>query len=179
MIAFASELVQYKNDPDFQFFFHAGETKWNGMSTDLNILDAILLGAKRIGHGFAITKHPLLMEKAKNDKIAIEVNPISNQVLKLVEDLRNHPAHLLFAKNYPVVISSDDPGFWGAKALSDDFYIAFMAIASAEADLKFLKGLSRNSIKYIGSEKDKKQLEQIWNRKWNNFIYDMIRKYEL
>ena len=43
--------------------------------------------------------------------IAIEVCPISNQVLKLVEDIRNHPAvELIQDGNFPIVIAPDDPG---------------------------------------------------------------------
>ena len=43
--------------------------------------------------------------------IAIEVCPISNQVLKLVEDIRNHPVvELIQDGNFPIVIAPDDPG---------------------------------------------------------------------
>ena len=65
----------------------------------------MLLGTKRIGHGFALVKYPNILKIVKKLKIGIEVNPISNQVLKLVDDLRNHPAAILFSDDYPVVIS--------------------------------------------------------------------------
>lgn len=67
--------------------------------------DAILLGTKRIGHGFSLVKYPNILKMVKERKIAIEVNPISNQVLKLVDDMRNHPCALFFSDDYPVVIS--------------------------------------------------------------------------
>lgn len=68
-------------------------------------IDAVLLGTKRIGHGFSLVKYPNILKIVKKLKIGIEVNPISNQVLKLVDDLRNHPAAILFSDDYPVVIS--------------------------------------------------------------------------
>ncbi|KOB67481.1 Adenosine deaminase-related growth factor-like protein [Operophtera brumata] len=82
--------------------------------SDENLLDALVLNSKRIGHAFALVKHPLLLEEVKKRKIAIEVNVISNTVLKLVDDLRNHPLAVFLASNVPIVLSSDDPGVWEA-----------------------------------------------------------------
>ncbi|CAB0044138.1 unnamed protein product, partial [Trichogramma brassicae] len=91
------------------------------------------------------------MEIVKEKKIVVEVSPISNQVLKLVGDMRNHPAAHFFATNLPVVITSDDPSLWGAKGLSFDFYEAFVGIMSSEADLRALKQLALNSISTAAS----------------------------
>ena len=51
-----------------------------GLPTDINIIDAILLGTKRIGHGYAISKHPEAKKIAKEREVALEICPISNQV---------------------------------------------------------------------------------------------------
>ena len=53
---------------------------WLGTDVDENLYDAILLNASRIGHGYGIVKHPLLMQEAARRGIAMEVCPISNQV---------------------------------------------------------------------------------------------------
>jgi adenosine deaminase CECR1 len=92
-------------------------------------------------------KHPYVWNTIKSRDIAIEINPISNQVLHLVEDLRNHPATFYMSENIPIVISNDDPGFWNARGLSYDMYYAVMAFAPMNAGLKTLKQLVYNSLK--------------------------------
>jgi adenosine deaminase-related growth factor len=88
-----------------RFFFHAGETNWFNTDADINLIDAVLMNTKRIGHGYSLYKHPVLWEAFKEKDIAIEISPISNQVLHLVQDLRNHPAGFFISENVPIVVS--------------------------------------------------------------------------
>ncbi|XP_074659088.1 adenosine deaminase AGSA-like [Tubulanus polymorphus] len=165
-------LPSQMNPPvDLPYFYHAGETNWNGEDVDDNMVDAVLLNTSRVGHGFAILKHPFVEKSIREKPIAVELNPVSNQVLKLVDDLRNHPASALFSTDYPVVVSSDDPAIWGALPLSHDFYMAFMGFASAEDDLRLLKQLAINSIKYSAmSDEEKVNAFRLWQTKWSQFI---------
>ncbi|XP_017137193.1 adenosine deaminase 2 [Drosophila miranda] len=173
LIDFVEPLL--KMPEHINFYFHAGETNWFGSPIDENLIDAILLGTKRIGHGYAITKHTLSMQLCRLLDIAIEVCPVSNQVLQLGVDYRNHPAALMIAANVPIVISSDDPSFWRVAPLSHDFYFAFLGIAPMQADLRFLKCLALNSIRYSalkGEEKD--EAFRKWQKLWDKWIDNVI-----
>ncbi|XP_049879499.1 adenosine deaminase 2-like [Pectinophora gossypiella] len=160
---------------DMDFFFHAGETNWLGMQSDENLIDAILLGTKRIGHGYALAKHPVLMSLVKKKDIAVEVNVISNAVLALSRDVRNHPLAIFLSFGLPVVLSSDDPGVWGAAPLSHDFYVAFMAVANQHSDLRLLKQLAINSIRYSALENRRKtRLFKVFNKRWSEFLKEVL-----
>lgn len=173
LLQFLPALLEAKEE--MNFYFHGGETNWFGMATDENLIDAVLLGSKRIGHGYALTKHPTLMANVLKNDIAVEVNVISNAVLSLVRDVRNHPLAIYLALGLPVVLSSDDPGVWGAEPLSHDFYVAFVGVASKHADLRTLKQLALNSVKYSALDsKEKERFYNVFNKRWRQFVKNEI-----
>ncbi|XP_059161920.1 LOW QUALITY PROTEIN: adenosine deaminase AGSA-like [Physella acuta] len=160
------------------YFFHAAETNWQDTEVDYNLIDALLLNTTRIGHGYGLIKHPKVLEMVKQKGIAVEINPISNQILGLVSDLRNHPMAILAANDYPLVVSSDDPATWEAAPLSHDFFVAFMDMSGRDADLTFLKQLALNSFTYSSmSQTEKVKAKALWQTKWDTFIEDSIRKW--
>ncbi len=145
-------------------YLHSGESNW---VENENVLDAILLSARRIGHGLTLIKHPLLMQIVKEREIAIEVCPISNQVLGYIADLRNHPAVTYINYGLPVVICPDDPSIWKC-TFSYDFYAAFMAWG---LDLKCLKQLAMNSLIYSAMDPEEKERAlEFWREEWAKFI---------
>ncbi|XP_049303367.1 adenosine deaminase 2 [Bactrocera dorsalis] len=159
-----------------KYFFHAGETNWYGASTDFNLLDALLLNTTRIGHGFALMKHPVLWNAVKKRNVAIEVSPLSNQILHLVADLRNHPGSFYMSQNLPMVICNDDPGFWDTKGLSYDFYYAIMSLAPNHVGLKTLKSLVWNSIRHsVLTRREETVAFENLERLWDQFINDVLQ----
>ncbi|XP_030762902.1 adenosine deaminase 2-like [Sitophilus oryzae] len=173
------ELVDFHDEllgvsQDVKFFFHAGETFQYG-HTDLNLVDAILLNSSRIGHAFSLAKHPVLLNIAREKDIPVELSLISNQVLRLNDDPRNHPATVLLSQGYPVVICNDDPSVWSATGLSYDWYVVFMTMTWKEHGLEILKIFARNSIQYSAmSDSEKTEAFSIWNEAWNEFVDLMI-----
>jgi len=65
-----------ENGVDIPFYFHAGECQGDGDEADKNLFDAILLGTRRIGHGFSLYKHPLLLEMVQYINWCRQTHPL-------------------------------------------------------------------------------------------------------
>jgi adenosine deaminase CECR1 len=114
---FVAEFLEFRQkcknlNLDIPFLFHCGETLDVGGKVDGNLFDAILLKAKRIGHGYALASHPLLTEIFKEKNIAIESCPISNEVLGLTSVMAGHNLPILLANNVPCAVNSDNATFY-------------------------------------------------------------------
>jgi adenosine deaminase CECR1 len=137
-----------EEEVDIPYFFHAGECLGDGDETDQNLFDAILLGTRRIGHGFSLYKHPLLIDLVKEKKILIECCPISNEVLRLASSIKSHPLPALLARGVPVSLCNDDPAILGhgRNGLTHDFWQALQGLENV--DLVGLSMMAQNSIRW-------------------------------
>jgi hypothetical protein len=124
--------------------------------------------APRIGHGLALVRHPVLTEMVRQRGIAVEVCPISNQVLGYVPDLRAHPAVAYINAGIPVVLSPDDPGLT-RHTVSYDFYEACLAWV---LDLRDLKQLALDSLLHSAmAPQQRARARASWERRWTGFVH--------
>lgn len=181
---------------EIPFFFHAGECLGDGDDTDNNLFDAILLGTRRIGHGFSLHKHPLLTEMIKMKKILVESCPVSNEILRLTSSIKAHPLPALLARGVPCCLSNDDPGIlrYGSSGVTHDFWQALQGWGNL--GLAGLASLAENSVRWAAFAPDqtaKDWLKDVkdgvngtgvraermrqWRGEWDRFVEWIVQKY--
>ncbi|KAH8234998.1 hypothetical protein KR032_007449, partial [Drosophila birchii] len=169
-----SQLSQLKKNVDF--YFHAGDSRCpDNTRPDANLIEAMLLGSKRIGNSLNLPLHPEIMQSMQLLNIAVEVCPLSNHYLEYVNDFRNHPAAYLIAAGFSIVIGSDYPYLWNAAPLTDDFYVTFVGMVGGEGNLRLLKQLAKNSLLFSalnGVERAKAMAK--WRCNWNRWIKNFV-----
>ncbi|OAA57372.1 cecr1 family adenosine deaminase [Niveomyces insectorum RCEF 264] len=133
-------------------FLHAGECLGDGDATDQNVADAVLLGARRLGHGFSLYKHPLLVDLVRERRILVEACPISNEVLRLCGSILSHPLPALLARGVACSLNNDDPAILGqdAAGTTHDFWQALQGWDNL--GLAGLGALAENSVRWAAFE---------------------------
>ena len=151
---------------------HVGETiKGN----NYNILDSFLLGVKRIGHATNLYKLGSLCKIIKEKGIILEINPISNQTLRLVRDLRIHPCIAYHNNGVKICISNDDPTLYNTKGVCYDWFVAAVTM---EFNLLDFKCFAINSIEGSQiSEEIKNIYKSSFLKEWDKFLDILIEKY--
>lgn len=97
------ELFKQAKAMGYEYTIHAGECK------DVsNVALSIDVGAKRIGHGIALSGHKELIELARSNRVGIEMCPISNMQTKAVDDMSAYPLREFMDAGLLVSINTDN-----------------------------------------------------------------------
>ncbi|GAO13340.1 uncharacterized protein UV8b_00681 [Ustilaginoidea virens] len=177
---FVPEFLEFKKKcaaegVDIPFLFHCGETLDMGTDVDGNLVDALLLGAKRIGHGYALTKHPCVMQEMKARGVCLELCPISNEVLGLASRAAGHSMYPLLANNVHCTVNSDNGALFRS-TLSHDFYQVM--IGRDDLGLFAWKQLALWSIQHgCLDQAEREKLLGEWELLWEGFLAWVIEKY--
>jgi len=118
---------------------HAGEVPG---SAD-NIVNDMLLNAKRYGHATQVESDPIAMAMLYSNKTPVEVSLISNMDTGAMKDLSNHPLPKMLAWGVPVILASDDPGVFDS-TLSKEYDLAQRQFGLSWGELK---RISRDGIR--------------------------------
>ncbi|KDN40490.1 hypothetical protein RSAG8_08110, partial [Rhizoctonia solani AG-8 WAC10335] len=157
---------------DIPFIFLAGESMGDEGMADNNIYDALLLGTKRIGHGLNIGKHPLPMQMIKEQGVAVEVCPITDEILGLISPT-HHPLTTLLNHGVPVVLCPDNPASFGYVGLSLDFFQAI--VGSQSTSILSLKQLAKQSLQSSSLNAEEKNIAlEAWEKRWTAFVDEIV-----
>lgn len=166
---YAKAIYASQYSKDIPFYFHDGESCW---ADDTNLYAAVSLGTKRVGHGLNLFRFPSLVKAIKEHNVALEVCPISNQLLRYTLDLRMHLIGEYMNRGVECVVCSDDPTILGNGGLSYDFWEVYY---SQLLGLKEIKKLIINSYMYSGmTDKEYEKKIEKWEEKWNRFVEEEI-----
>ncbi|KAI9151973.1 Adenosine deaminase 2 [Paramyrothecium foliicola] len=179
---FISELLEFRSmcdaeGLDIPFLFHCGETLDMGTDTDGNVIDALLLNSRRIGHGFALVKHPYIMQQMKARNICLEICPISNEILGLTPRASGHAMYQLLANKVHCTVNSDN-GTLFRSSLSHDFYQVM--VGRSDMSLYGWKQLVLWSMEHSClSDDERTDMMQRWESSWIQFLEWVVETYDV
>jgi adenosine deaminase CECR1 len=143
-------------DVQIPFFLGAGGSLGDDdATTETNLVDALLLGTRRIGNAVTLHRHSRLVEAIKDKRILVEAFPASNDGLDpTAGSIMHHPLPALLAQGVYCALCDDDSGILpkqdGASRMTNIFWHAFQAWDSV--DLATLGSLAENSVRWAAFE---------------------------
>lgn len=143
-----THLFQQVKEMDMPFTIHAGECK-----NAENIRQSILCGASRIGHGIAMKGHPDIQRLCKENKIGIEMCPISNLQTKAIDNPSEYPLKEFLDNGLLVTINTDNRTVSGT---SLDKELVFVKEMYGITDTEIIQ-MMRNAVEISFASKKTKQ----------------------
>jgi len=104
-----------------------------------------LLHIDRIDHGNRSLEDPRLVERLVSEKMTLTVCPLSNLMLCVVKDMKDHPLKRMLGHGLRATVNSDDPAYFGGY-VNDNFNAVADALDLSKAELVTL---AKNS--FLGS----------------------------
>jgi len=92
-----------------------------------------VLGVERIDHGNRAMDDAALLKRLAADRTALTLCPLSNQRLKNVPDLADHPVRAMLDAGLLVTVNSDDPSYFGGY-VSDNYRALDAALDLTDAE---------------------------------------------
>lgn len=112
---------------------HAGEAAGAG-----SIWGALRsLQVERIGHGTRAEEDPALLDYLAENRIPLEMCPVSNVRTGVVPSLKQHPVRSYFERGIPVTINTDDPKMFGNN-LADEYRVLEQELGFTRAEVRSL-----------------------------------------
>jgi adenosine deaminase len=133
-----ANLFRHATDRGLRSLPHAGETA--GPASIRSAIDE--LQADRIGHGIRCLEDDELVERLREDRIALDVSLTSNVMTRVVPSIGEHPLPRLLDAGLVVTLNADDPSVFHAP-LSGEFALARHTFSMSD---ERLAGLVHNAI---------------------------------
>lgn len=129
---------------------HAGEA-----AGAQNVYEAVKnLGASRIGHGVRLRENPAILQMILEQRIPLEMCPVSNIQTKAVADWDVYPIREYFEKGLLVTLNTDNPSVSGTD-ITREYRTVSERFHFADAELA---GIIRNGVNAAFLEDSAKQL---------------------
>lgn len=128
------ELFRRVKALDMPFTIHAGEC-----GSAKNIIDAVNIGAKRVGHGIAMRGNRELQKMVYDSRIGIEMCPISNWQTKAIENIADYPIREFLDAGLLVTINTDNRTVSNTSVTKEINYIQDMYKISDEEILLMMQ----------------------------------------
>jgi len=162
---------------------HAGETpKCDGLEGPFAVLEAIEMGANRIGHGIQAIKSKLVMKELKKSGATVEICGVCNisSIPKNTKGLQKHPIQEFIRHNIPITLCTDNDSICCTN-LSKEYMQFLLTGHDSFMNWNTVKQAARNGIDTAFIPKiDKAEAHRIFDdrvRQIENLVIEARNKY--